>query len=80
MELAELALNRMAVDKLNEVTVYDSMDLESASDDTFIASATSPSQRVGTHSAYLRVIYAHVAVAIANSFRSSVFTKTMSNF
>ncbi|XP_067949229.1 evolutionarily conserved signaling intermediate in Toll pathway, mitochondrial-like [Watersipora subatra] len=45
VELAELALNRMAVDKLNDVTVYDSMDLESASDDTFIASAISPSQR-----------------------------------
>ena len=41
-----LALKRMAIDKMNEVEVYDSKDLESAQDDTFIASAISPSQRV----------------------------------
>lgn len=44
--MAELALRRMAVDKNNEVTVFHTSDLESSTDDTYVASAISPEQQV----------------------------------
>ncbi|ELU08340.1 hypothetical protein CAPTEDRAFT_163254 [Capitella teleta] len=45
VELAKLALARMAVDLENEISVFQTDDLESAADKTFIVSAQSQTQR-----------------------------------
>lgn len=45
-ELAILALKRMAVDMNNKVTVYYTKEMIESSEDVFIASASSPKQRV----------------------------------
>ncbi|KAF6023060.1 ECSIT [Bugula neritina] len=45
LELAVMALKRMAVDKNNVVKVYDTNDLSSTISDGFIASACSPTQQ-----------------------------------